>query len=116
MLAGRYPGIFNDPVVGTEARRLFDDAQKMLDQIVQSRSLQANGVLGFYPALRTETDDVKLSRKEGEDSFATLHFLSQQNKKAPGLPNFCLADFIAPGKFRTAGLHRDVCCNGGPWY
>ncbi len=96
MLAGRYPGIFNDSVVGTEARRLFDDAQKMLDQIVQSRSLQANGVIGFYPAVRTETDDVKLSRKEGEASFTTLHFLRQQNKKAQGLPNFCLADFIAP--------------------
>jgi 5-methyltetrahydrofolate--homocysteine methyltransferase len=96
MLAGRYPGIFNDSVVGTEARRLFDDAQKMLDQIVQSRSLQANGVIGFYPAVRTESDDVKLYRKEGEAPFTTLHFLRQQNKKAQGLPNFCLADFIAP--------------------
>jgi len=96
MLAGRYPGIFNDPVVGVEAKKLFDDAQKMLDQIVHSRSLQANGVLGFYPALRTESDDVRLFKKEGEQPFATFHFLRQQNKKAPGLPNFCLADFIAP--------------------
>jgi 5-methyltetrahydrofolate--homocysteine methyltransferase len=96
MLAGRYPGILSDPVVGTEAQRLFDDAQKMLDQIVQARSLQANGVVGFYAAARTETDDVKLSKKEGEPSFATFHFLRQQNKKAQNLPNFCLADFIAP--------------------
>lgn len=96
MLAGRYPGIFNDPVVGTEAQRLFDDAQKMLDQIIQGRSLQANGVIGFYAASRTETDDVKLSRREGDAPFATFHFLRQQNKKAQNLPNFCLADFIAP--------------------
>jgi 5-methyltetrahydrofolate--homocysteine methyltransferase len=96
MLAGRYPGILKDPVVGTEAQKLFDDAQKMLDQIIQSRSLQANGVIGFYPANRTETDDVKLSKKEGESPFATFHFLRQQNKKAQNLPNFCLADFIAP--------------------
>ncbi len=96
MLAGRYPGIFKDAIVGTEAKKLFDDAQKMLDQIIQGRSLQANGVIGFFPALRTETDDVKFSKKEGDQPFATFHFLRQQNKKAPGLPNFCLADFIAP--------------------
>ncbi len=96
MLAGRYPGIFNDAVVGVEAKKLFDDAQIMLDQIIAARSLQANGVIGFYPALRTDSDDVKLSKKEGESPFATFHFLRQQNKKAPGLPNFCLGDFIAP--------------------
>ena len=96
MLAGRYPGILKDPVVGAEAQKLFDDAQKMLDQIVQSRSLQANGVVGLYPAAGTDTDDINLSRKEGEPPFLTLHFLRQQNKKAQGLPNFCLADFIAP--------------------
>ncbi len=96
MLAGRYPGILSDPVVGVEAQKLYNDAQKMLDQIIHARSLQANGVVAFYPASATGSDDVKLSRKEGEDPFATFHFLRQQNKKAPGLPNFCLADFIAP--------------------
>jgi 5-methyltetrahydrofolate--homocysteine methyltransferase len=96
MLAGRYPGIFKDPVVGVEAKKLFDDAQKMLDQIVNGRTLQANGVIAFFNAVRTETDDVLLSRKAGEEPFAAFHFLRQQNKKAPGLPNFSLADFIAP--------------------
>jgi 5-methyltetrahydrofolate--homocysteine methyltransferase len=96
MLAGRYPGILKDPIVGTEAKKLFDDAQKMLDQIINARSLQANGVVAFYNAVRTETDDVLLSRKNGEEPFASFHFLRQQNKKAPGLPNFSLADFIAP--------------------
>ncbi len=96
MLAGRYPGILKDPVVGVEAKKLFDDAQKMLDQLINGRSLQANGVIGFYHAVRTETDDVLISRKKGEEPFAAFHFLRQQNKKAPGLPNFSLADFIAP--------------------
>jgi 5-methyltetrahydrofolate--homocysteine methyltransferase len=96
MLAGRYPGILEDSVVGVEAKKLYDDAQKMLDQIVHARSLQANGVVGFYPAVRTASDDVILSKKEGEQPFTTFHFLRQQNKKAQGLPNFCLADFIAP--------------------
>lgn len=97
MLAGRYPGIFKDPVVGAEAQKLFDDAQKMLDKIVSEKSLKANGVVGFYPAVRTEHDDVKLFRKEGDaEPFETFHFLRQQNKKAANLPNFSLADFIAP--------------------
>jgi 5-methyltetrahydrofolate--homocysteine methyltransferase len=97
MLAGRYPGILKDPVVGIEAQKLFDDAQKMLDELIRQKSLIANGVVGFYPATRTETDDVLLYRSEGDKkSFATFHFLRQQNKKAQNLPNFSLADFIAP--------------------
>jgi 5-methyltetrahydrofolate--homocysteine methyltransferase len=97
MLAGRYPGIFNDAVVGVEAKKLFDDAQNMLDQIVKENSLQAHGVIGFYPAIRTDKDDVKLFKAEGDkEPFEVFHFLRQQNKKAQGLPNFSLADFIAP--------------------
>jgi 5-methyltetrahydrofolate--homocysteine methyltransferase len=97
MLAGRYPGIFDDSVVGTEAKKLFDDANKMLDEIVKSKSLQANGVIAFYNAAN-EGDDVKLFRKDQNESFATFHFLRQQNKKAQNLPNFCLADFVSPEK------------------
>ena len=97
MLAGRYPGILKDPVVGVEAEKLFADAQQMLDQIIKDKSLQASGVIGFYPAKRNETDDVNIFKSETDTTpFETIHFLRQQNKKAPGLPNFCLADFIAP--------------------
>jgi 5-methyltetrahydrofolate--homocysteine methyltransferase len=97
MLAGRYPGILKDPVVGVEAKKLFDDAQKMLDEIIRDKSLHANGVIGFYPAKRTACDDVKIYKTEKDtEPFETFHFLRQQNKKAPGLPNFCLSDFIAP--------------------
>jgi len=94
MLAGRYPGIFNDPVVGVEAKKLFDDANTMLDEIVRNNSLQANGVIAFYQAVR-EGDDINLFNNGERNSFATFHFLRQQNKKAINLPNFCLADFIS---------------------
>lgn len=97
MLAGRFPGILKDEVVGVEATKLYSDANKMLDEIIKSRSLQANGVVAFYPANR-QGDDVNLYRKDQDESFATFHFLRQQNKKAQKLPNFCLADFIAPDK------------------
>lgn len=98
MLAGRYPGIFQDEVVGAEAKKLFDDANKMLDEIIASRGLQANAVLAFYPAM-AQQDDVALFRNEADQTpFAEFHFLRQQNKKAQGLPNFCLADFISPEK------------------
>jgi 5-methyltetrahydrofolate--homocysteine methyltransferase len=95
MLAGRYPGILTDPVVGVEAKKLFDEANKMLDEIVAEKSLQANGVVAFYPASR-EQDDVKLFKTPTDEKpFATFHFLRQQNKKAQNLPNYCLADFIS---------------------
>jgi 5-methyltetrahydrofolate--homocysteine methyltransferase len=112
MLAGRYPGILDDAVVGVEAKKLYKDANTMLDQIINSNSLQANGVVAFYPAV-SQGDDVKLYKKEFDAApFATFHFLRQQNKKAQNLPNFCLADFISPevgkdyfGMFAvTAGL------------
>lgn len=98
MLAGRYPGIFKDSVVGVEAKKLFDDANAMLDEIIANNSLQASGVIAFYPA-SSVTDDVALFQQEHDASpFATFHFLRQQNKKAQGLPNFCLSDFISPNK------------------
>jgi 5-methyltetrahydrofolate--homocysteine methyltransferase len=95
MLAGRYPGILEDAVVGSEARKLLNDANAMLDAIVAEQSLQANGVVAFFPAVR-KGDDVVLSLNASADHTIAFHFLRQQNKKAQNLPNFCLADFIAP--------------------
>lgn len=97
MLAGKYPGIFKDEVVGAEAEKLFADANKMLDEIIANKSLQANGVVAFYPAVRVG-DDVELSTDDQSETSATFHFLRQQNKKAQNLPNFCLADFISSEK------------------
>jgi 5-methyltetrahydrofolate--homocysteine methyltransferase len=95
MLAGRYPAILNDAVVGVEATKLFADANAMLDDIIKDNSLHANGVVAFYPAQRVG-DDVLLFKDSKTEQQATFHFLRQQNKKAAGLPNFCLADFISP--------------------
>jgi 5-methyltetrahydrofolate--homocysteine methyltransferase len=112
MLAGRYPGILTDEVVGVEAKKLFEDANKMLDEIVANKSLQANGVVAFYPATN-KGDDIDLFQTDADQHpFATFHFLRQQNKKAQNLPNFCLADYVSPkqgndylGMFAvTAGL------------
>jgi 5-methyltetrahydrofolate--homocysteine methyltransferase len=98
MLAGRYPGILKDPVVGVEAKKLYDDANTMLDEIVRNKRLQANGVIAFYSAV-AKGDDVQLFKQSSDaDPFATFHFLRQQNKKAQNLPNFCLSDFICPMK------------------
>ncbi len=94
MLAGRYPAILKDPVVGVEATKLFADAQLMLKKIITEKRLHANGVFAFYEANSTDKDDVILY--DAGKEFKKLHFLRQQNKKAQNLPNFCLSDFIAP--------------------
>lgn len=107
MLFGRYPDIFKDEKVGVEAKKLFDDAQVMLKRIIVGRKLSANGILAFYPANSTDTDDVVLYKKDEKEELRTLHFLRQQNKKAKDLPNFCLSDFVAPqsaGKRDYIGL------------
>lgn len=121
MLYGRYPDIFKDEKVGVEAKKLFDDAQVMLQRIIAGRKLTANAVLAFYPANSTETDDVVLYQKDETTELKTLHFLRQQNKKAKDLPNFCLSDFVAPqstgkrdyvGMFAvTAGLGLEKLVN-----
>ncbi len=96
MLAGRYPGILEDKVVGVEAKKLYCDAQQMLDEIIDHHSLSASGVVAFYPAASVD-DDVVLFENDGRDrELARFHFLRQQNQKAKNLPNFCLADFVAP--------------------
>lgn len=98
MLAGRFPGILTDPVVGTEAKKLYDDANAMLDEIIRDKSLQANGVVAFYPAVNAGDDVHLLASEQNGAHIGTVHFLRQQNKKAKDLPNFCLADFISPEK------------------
>jgi 5-methyltetrahydrofolate--homocysteine methyltransferase len=96
MLAGRYPGILKDPVVGEEASRLYADALRMLDRLKQENRLKAHGVVGFFAANAVGDDVQVFDTDDRKVPLATLHFLRQQQKKAPGLPNFCLADFIAP--------------------
>ncbi|WP_435531835.1 methionine synthase [Spirosoma liriopis] len=130
-LHGKYPAIFDDAVVGKEARQLYDDANTLLQEIIDKKLLKAKAVVGFFPANSADDDvllhdfeeyqrdipcerhgshrhiEYKISRAQSQtavgpageliyDTKTVLHFLRQQNQKAPGLPNFCLSDFIAP--------------------
>ncbi|AKH69793.1 methionine synthase (B12-dependent) [Spongiibacter sp. IMCC21906] len=95
-LAGKYPKILKDDVVGEAARNLFDDAQKMLDKILSDKSLQANGVIGFWPAQRQGSDDVAVFDPDTSEQLATLHHLRQQSVKPDDKPQMSLADYIAP--------------------
>ena len=95
MLKGKYPKIFEDKVIGQEAKNLFNDANKMLDKIIANKSLSANGIIGIYPANNTNGDDVKISDESGNE-LTTFHFLRQQGKKGKNLSNMSLADYIAP--------------------
>ncbi len=95
-LAGSYPKIFNDEIVGEEARHLFDDANAMLDQLVSEKWLQARAVIGFFPANSQGDDIVVYTDQSRTESRALLRNLRQQNIKPPGRPNYCLSDFVAP--------------------
>jgi len=93
---GKYPAILQDPVKGNEARKLFDDAQRLLDQIIDKKMLIARGDIGLYPANSTG-DDVEVYEDENRSGIlATFHFLRNQQQKEPGQSNLSLADFIAP--------------------
>ena len=105
-------------MIGTEATKLYRDAVELLDIIIENQSLQSKAVLGFFPA-NSRMDDVVIFEEDNDfpknvesDSENqpkskkikdVLHFLRQQSKKAPNLPNYCLSDFIRPdnGKERV---------------
>ena len=96
-LAGKYPKILDDDKVGEAARSLFDDAQAMLKRIVDEKLLKASGVIGFWPAQRSGSDDIALfSDDDRTQPLATLHHLRQQAVKADQKPNLSLADYVAP--------------------
>jgi 5-methyltetrahydrofolate--homocysteine methyltransferase len=109
-LVGRYPAIFDDEIVGVESKKLFIDANKMLDKVINEKLLTARGVIGFYEA-NAVGDDVMIKFEKENSKFEgkveTLHatsennevkfnFLRQQGEKADGQPYLCLADFVAP--------------------
>jgi 5-methyltetrahydrofolate--homocysteine methyltransferase len=120
-LHGRYPNILKDEKVGAEATELLRDANEMLDEIIENKSLQAHAVLGIFPA-SSVGEDVELYNNENRDSvLTTFHFLRQQGKKGEGIPNLSLSDFVAPkeedaldymGAFAvTAGHGLDILVN-----
>ena len=94
-MKGRYPNILNDPNKGPEARKLFDEAQAMLKQIVDEKWLTAKGVAGIFPAQRVG-DDIHVLSDDRSETVHVLHNLRQQTEHREGVPNRSLADFIAP--------------------
>lgn len=92
-LAGKYPAILEDKIVGVEAKKLFVDANILLDKIIKEKGLHARAVIGLFPA-NNVGDDIEV--KLNENKKIQLHHLRQQIKKAEGQANFCLADYIAP--------------------
>jgi 5-methyltetrahydrofolate--homocysteine methyltransferase len=96
-LAGKFPAILTDKIVGEQAQTLFTDAKNMLKKIIDENLLEAKGVLGFYSANSVDHDDIVLYTDETrKKSLMTLHHLRQQNRKPPGKTNKALSDFIAP--------------------
>jgi 5-methyltetrahydrofolate--homocysteine methyltransferase len=95
-LAGKYPAILDDPVVGEQARQLMSDAEALLARIIRERRLRGRAVVGLFPAGAVGPDEVAVWTSEQRDQrAATLHFLRQQFDK-PGRPDVSLADFVAP--------------------
>jgi 5-methyltetrahydrofolate--homocysteine methyltransferase len=106
-IPGKYPEIFNDPVKGEEAGKLYEDAQRMIAEIIKKKMLRAKGVVGFFPAVSVGDDVILFKNKINKEQVSTLHFLRNQEKKGAGIPNLNFADFIAPqssGKTDYIGL------------
>ena len=95
-MKGRFPDILNNPVSGETARKLYDDAQEMLDTLIKEKWLTANGVIGFFPA-NAVGDDIEVYTDETRtEVLTTLHNLRQQGEHRDGIPNRSLGDYIAP--------------------
>jgi 5-methyltetrahydrofolate--homocysteine methyltransferase len=97
-LAGRFPQILQDAVVGAETQKLYNDARSLLRRIIDEKWLTARAVVGIFPA-NSVGDDIEIYTDDAcIEVRAVLHFLRQQRKKADGQPNLCLADFVAPSQ------------------
>jgi len=93
----RYPNILDDPEKGEEARKLFNDAQDMLDKIIAEKWLRAQAVVGLFPANSIDDDDIEVYSDESRsEPVAVLRNLRQQLPKADGKPNYNVSDFVAP--------------------
>jgi len=100
-MKGRYPEIFESKTYGNEAKKLFNDANKLLDEIISNKLLTANGVFGLYTANSVD-DDIEIYTDENKGGvLSTFHTLRQQSKKSKGEPNIALADFILPKETET---------------
>ncbi|MEC4889770.1 MAG: methionine synthase [Nitrospira sp.] len=119
-LKGRYPSIFDDATVGGKAKELYEDARRLLDEIIHKKLLTAKGVYGFFAAASAGDDIVLYRDASRKEALTTIHTLRQQSEKPQGHPNLALADFVAPGESGrqdhlgafavTAGIGLDELC------
>ncbi len=111
-LAGKYPRILEDEIVGEEAKRLLQDANEMLDMLHATKTLVPRGVMGLFPANRVE-DDVEIYRDETREEVLIVgHHLRQQTEKTD-FANYCLADFVAPKESGKADYIGAFAVTGG---
>lgn len=94
-LKGRYPQIFDNPEKGEEAKKLFADANQMLDEVIAENLLSANGIIGIFPANTVNTDDIEIYSPDNNELISTLNLLRVQGSRS-GSNNLSLADYIAP--------------------
>jgi 5-methyltetrahydrofolate--homocysteine methyltransferase len=105
-MKGRFPDILNNPASGETARRLWDDAQAMLDTMIEEKWVRAAGVFGLFPANTVDDDDIEVYTSESRREVrTTLHEVRQQTEHREGVPHRSLADFVAP---KSTGLHDYV--------
>ena len=109
-LYGKFPAILTDEIVGEQATHLFEDAQKMLSQIVSEKWFTAKGILGIFPANTINHDDIELVTSSGVEKFLSLR---QQSQKTVGAPNIALADFIAPKEIGKQDYVGCFCVSTG---
>lgn len=105
-LKGSYPKILSHPEIGAEATKLFNDAQAMLKQIISEKWLQANAVIGLYPANTVNEDDMEVYDENGK-TLCAFHSIRQQTKKPAGQYNIALADFVKPKNGVASNATRD---------
>ena len=112
-LKGSYPKILAHPEKGYEANKLFDDAQRMLEQIKKHDWIKAAAVIGLFPA-NSDGDDITLFKDENSsDELARFHFLRKQGKQPEGKPNLCLADFVANKESGKTDYIGGFACTAG---
>jgi len=103
-MPGRFPEVLSDKIFGQEATRLYNDANKLVEQIVAGKWFSANGVIGFWPAQSNNRDTITLQTESGE---VHLESLRQQMKKAVGQPSYSLADFVKPAAANSSLTTQD---------
>lgn len=117
-LAGKYPRILEDEVVGEEARKLLKDANNMLDQLAKDNALTPRGIFGLFPA-NSVGDDIEIYRSSARDSADVIALNLRQQTEKKEFPNYCLSDFVAPkasgkadyiGAFAVTGVRRRCPC------